>query len=385
MVACAGLPTAEADAAITSLTVRCGPTPTALTAEACGPWSRERVYVRWFVTTTGPALLGPPSVDFPAPSTLPAERRCRIDVANPATGFGDGVHTQLCQASHPAGNVWVPATPAEVTVRVDEIPPTTTPTPSRPPDANGWYNAPVTIAWVGADTRSGVARCTPAVTYSGPDTPGVAVTGSCTDNVGRVSDLAAVQIRYDATPPTVTNVTARATSGEVAIRWQASADTASISVRRTNRVTGKSSVIFTGLASEFVDRKVVSNGRYTYTVTAVDQAGVRAQKSAKVSVSSPLRPAAGTQLRSRAVVLSWPKVSKARYYNVQLFVGRRKVLSTWPSTTKLRVAPSWRFNGRTYRLPLGGKVRWYVWPAMGAIENPRFGPLIGTSTFRIRR
>ncbi len=376
----------RAEATVTSLTVRCGPAPTAsaLTAEACGPWSAKRTYVQWFVTTVGPSLLGPPIVTFPTAVSLPPEQRCSITGVNPTIGFGDGVSTQQCQAQH-GGVAWVPATPAQVTVRVDETPPTVTPTPSRPPDVNGWYNAPVTITWAGADTGSGVAGCSAPVAYAGPDTAGAPLSGTCTDNVGRVSVPGQSLVRYDATPPTLTKVTARAAGGRVTLAWSASPDTASVSVRRANRRTGRSSVIFTGLGTTLIDRNVLATGRYAYTVTAVDQAGVAASSKVKINVTSPLQPAAGTRLRSARVVLSWPTVRTATYYNVQLFIGGRKVLSTWPTTNSLRIPASWRFQGRINKLPRRGTVQWYVWPAMGPLESPRFGKLIGTSSFRLRR
>ena len=42
-------------------------------------------------------------------------------------------------------------------------------TPDRPPDANGWYNHPVTVTLAGT-AFSGIAACTPAQTYGGPAT-----------------------------------------------------------------------------------------------------------------------------------------------------------------------------------------------------------------------
>ena len=40
--------------------------------------------------------------------------------------------------------------------------------PARAPDANGWYNHPVDVAFRGTDGGSGVIECSPTVTYKGP-------------------------------------------------------------------------------------------------------------------------------------------------------------------------------------------------------------------------
>ena len=56
-----------------------------------------------------------------------------------------------------------------VPLRVDMTPPVVSaPTPSRPPDANGWYRSPLQVAFSGTDATSGLASCT-STTYCGPD------------------------------------------------------------------------------------------------------------------------------------------------------------------------------------------------------------------------
>jgi hypothetical protein len=62
------------------------------------------------------------------------------------------------------------------------------------------------VNFSGTDGGSGIGACTSA-TYSGPDTPGVSVSGSCTDNAGNGSAAGSVAIKYDATPPQVTGAT----------------------------------------------------------------------------------------------------------------------------------------------------------------------------------
>ena len=42
-------------------------------------------------------------------------------------------------------------------INVDETPPTLTGAPTTAPNANGWYDGPVTIHWTCSDALSGIA------------------------------------------------------------------------------------------------------------------------------------------------------------------------------------------------------------------------------------
>ncbi len=94
--------------------------------------------------------------------------------------------------------------------RIDkDAPQVTGAAPSRPPNANGWYNAPVTVAFSGSDATSGIASCSQS-TYSGPDRSGASVTGTCRDQAGNVSAASSHALSFDATPPAVTAAVGRA-------------------------------------------------------------------------------------------------------------------------------------------------------------------------------
>ena len=58
--------------------------------------------------------------------------------------------------------------------------------PDRQPDANGWYNRPVVVDFVGADAVSELEACTRAG-YGGPDAASATLTGSCRDRAGNES------------------------------------------------------------------------------------------------------------------------------------------------------------------------------------------------------
>jgi hypothetical protein len=101
-----------------------------------------------------------------------------------------------------------------------------------------------------------------------------------------------------------------------------------------------------------------------------------------VAASALLAPLSGARV-TRPPLLRWRPVRRATYYNVQLYRTGRKVLTAWPSRTKLQLRARWRFNGRLERLK-SGSYRWYVWPGYGRAADRRYGDLLGTSTFIVR-
>ena len=110
------------------------------------------------------------------------------------------------------------------TIKIDKTAPAVHAVPSRPPDANGWYNHPVAVSFAGSDATSGLAGGCSSTTYSGPDNGNASVAGTCTDNAGNVGH-AAYGLAYDATPPTLAKVTAKHGDRSVLLGWKASPDT----------------------------------------------------------------------------------------------------------------------------------------------------------------
>jgi hypothetical protein len=95
-----------------------------------------------------------------------------------------------------------------------------------------------------------------------------------------------------------------------------------------------------------------------------------------------LAPAGGASL-SAPPALSWTKIPKATYYNVQLFKGKTKLLSAWPTKPGFQLKRSWHYHGHRRRLT-HGTYRWYVWPGFGTRKAARYGHRVGTATFTIR-
>jgi hypothetical protein len=269
-----------------------------------------------------------------------------------------------------------------VFIRKDSTPPTVTAAAARGPDANGWYNHPVHIAFSGTDETSGVNACS-SVDYSGPDNPNASVSGSCTDYAGNAASVA-FHFKYDATPPKLSNLMATTNDKFVSLTWKASSDTASVQVTRVPGTSGADpSVVYSGQASRFDDRNVENHVKYQYTVTAVDQAAnATSQSLTAIPAPALYAPAAGATVHGTPT-LAWVRYRGATYYNVQLFRGGRKILSAWPRGTKFRLIGSWSFNGRRYKLTKGA-YEWRVWPGVGKRRAHKYGPLLGHSTFILR-
>jgi hypothetical protein len=269
-----------------------------------------------------------------------------------------------------------------VPIHVEISSPAVTGAPTRGPDANGWYNHPVTIAFSGS-SFSGIASCTTA-TYGGPANGSARVNGSCTDNAGKTVQATSGPFAYDAVAPSLTM--AADTGDEVTVVNWAMTDVLRCTgfelVRRPGLHGKKPSVVYRGLATSFKDKHVRNGVRYQYVLLAVDEAGNSATHAIVVRPGRRLlSPGPGAHL-SAPPLLRWTAVRRARYYNVQLYRGNRKVLSTWPRHSSLQLASTWRFGGHRHRLR-PGKYRWYVWPGYGSLAAARYGRVIGTSTFVI--
>ena len=262
--------------------------------------------------------------------------------------------------------------------------PSATASPDRPPDANGWYNHPVTITLAGT-AFSGIAGCTPAQTYAGPATTSTALAGTCTDNAGKTAS-ASFPFAYDATPPTLT---AASQPGDrlAGVSWHASAAPAPLAwvqVARRPGVAGVAgSVLYTGTAgTSYQDRHVRNGTAYTYTITAADQAGNVTQRTVTVRPGIRLLTPRPNAHLSAPPTLRWTEIPKASYYNVQLFRGS-KILSAWPTHPSMRLSRTWRFGGKRHRLA-PGRYHWYVWPGYGPQRDAHYGRAVGNAVFVIR-
>ena len=188
-----------------------------------------------------------------------------------ATVVGETTGTKLtCSATNFADTT----TSVSVVVRVDTTPPAVTgATPDRPPDVNGWYTHAAQFAFAGTDATSGVASCA-VVTYAGPDSGSASVSGTCTDRAGNVSAPGTAGLQYDATPPALRGVAARAGDGQVTVTWSPLPGSDWVDVARAvDGTKAAPRTIYHGDASSVVDRQAENGVRYRYAVIAHDPAG----------------------------------------------------------------------------------------------------------------
>ena len=304
---------------------------------------------------------------------------CTFDVEIP---FNVNTSTQLsCAATFDDGQRISAVLPLNVEVST----PTTTATPDRPPDSNGWYNHPVTVAFTGS-AFSGIAGCSAPQTYAGPAGSGIPVAGSCTDNAGKTAG-ATLPINYDATPPSLT-LTASSNGRGIDLHWSAASAPAPLAGVQLVRSAGPGTpagIVSTSAVGSLSDSAVTPGVAYTYTLTASDAAGNTASQAATATVPpAPAATAGHSGPRSRppaTPLLRWRPVRGATYYNVQLYRGH-KILSAWPRVARLRLRRSWRYEGRRQSLR-PGRYRWYAWPGYGPRSRDRYGRLAARGSFVI--
>jgi hypothetical protein len=144
-----------------------------------GSTSGAFIVVHWTVSDPESSIL----------STTGCEPAIRVDDPNTGT-------TRTCSATSAGGTTAV----TTKLLKVDATAPSTSVAATTAPNSAGWYRSPVSLQWSGSDSTSGIASCSPQLTYSGPDTTGTSKSGSCADNAGNTS-AAALTIHYDTTPP----------------------------------------------------------------------------------------------------------------------------------------------------------------------------------------
>jgi hypothetical protein len=167
-----------------------------------------------------------------------------------------------------AGNV----ASASRSVSIDKTPPTITGSLSASANANGWFRVPVAASFTCSDALSGLASCSPPVTFG--QGAGQSATGTATDVAGNSASATVSGVNVDLTAPTITATPDRAPdSGGVY--------THPVTVHFT--CTDALSGIATGACP--ADVVVSADGTTTVTGTTTDRAGNLSTTTASVTLT----------------------------------------------------------------------------------------------------
>ena len=187
-----------------------------------------------------------------------------------------------------------------------------------------------------------------------------------------------------APPAAVTASHAAVGYKRLVLSWTAPADADHVVVLRgTSAKKAATSQVYSGPASSYTEARFANASYHRYSITSVDKAG---NVSPAVQVDVPasallLAPADGATLHAKKPQLfRWRAIPNATYYNIQLWRGGRKVLTSWPHRSTLRLPATWKSRGHRYRLT-AGYYTWFVWPGFGPRANGSYGDLAGHAIF----
>jgi hypothetical protein len=248
------------------------------------------------------------------------------------------------------------------------------------------------------DTTTTTTATVPATTSDQPAPATVTTAAGTTTAQVTVSQLAVP----DTTPPAEVG-SPKAVAGDhvvtLAYTVPADADFAYVEVTRfgpgetpgpalkraTARARAAGTLVYRGRASRIVDGPLRNGVAYRYVLGTVDKVGNRSKGVAVAALPRSVRlesPADGTVVAAGSV-FRWRTTAGADYYNVQLFRGSRKVLSSWPAANRFVLPRTWSYNGGRHTLA-AGVYRWFVWAGYGPRTARRYSPVLGWSTFVVR-
>jgi hypothetical protein len=330
---------------------------------------------------------------------------CRLDgaafaaCASPASynNLADGAHTFAVRSTDAAGNTGPTSTRGWV---VDTRPPRTTITGGPGPVSS---TASASFSFASGEPSSfacsldggGFVPCSSPRSYGGLNDGGHSFRVRATDLAGNVDPAPPAYswqvlslLPPDTTPPgKVRKLKLKVRYGSLTLSWlpPADADLDHVLVRRARSAkSGAQTTVYDGPGRTYVDRRFENGSYFIYRVRSYDGEGnASGTTAAAVSAAALLRaPRNGGVVRAGPKLL-WAAVPGATYYNVQLYRGSQKLLSTWPVKARLALAQRWVYQGRAFRLGKG-VYRWYVWPGFRARSRGEYGHLLGTATFVVR-
>jgi hypothetical protein len=303
-------------------------------------------------------------------------------------GLADGVHMFQVQATDQATNVG-PAAVYSWTVD------TTSPDLSisgGPPSASASSTATFVFSSHESDVTFSCSLdggayepCGSPEVYEGLGDGSHAFNVEAVDAAGNVGGPVTYNWIVDTTPPAgVSGLRARVSYRQTTLVWKlpTDADFDHVSVFEHAPRGTKAVVAYTGKATSY--KVTLDNSRtYRYDVVSYDSLG---NSSGPVTVSIPpdallLTPRDGAAV-GRSPAFEWTPAPGARFYNIQLYRNGKKILSTWPRSSYLRLASHWLYAGHERHLARG-RYQWYVWPAFGVGRSAHYGAVLGISSFRV--
>ena len=204
----------------------------------------------------------------------------------------------------------------------------------------------------------------------------------------------------DTTPPApVGKLAASASDGVVKLTWLQPADGDFDHVAVEQSSAGSPlSVVYTGSGNSFTARGLKNGSEYRFVVVSYDKTGNASAEAAIVATPAApmlLQPK-DAAVTTKPPLLDWRDVTGASYYNVQLYrapsglkttsvlPSGSKILSIWPTTSSLRLSAKWVYGKKHYQLS-PGRYLWFVWAGFGPRADVKYGPLLGQSSFIVRR
>jgi hypothetical protein len=169
----------------------------------------------------------------------------------------------------------------------------------------------------------------------------------------------------------------------VLVRWRSPLDPDFQRVRLTRSANGSPMrLVYSGRGERFADRGLRNGVRYLYELRSLDRSG-NASVGVRFAATPKALPLFSPRPNARLAappLLRWRPVRGASYYNLQLFRGAKKILTAWPSESRLKLTARWTFAGRSVRLA-PGVYHWFVWPGRGPRSRSTYGPMLGRNSF----
>ena len=185
-------------------------------------------------------------------------------------------------AADAAGNK---ATAALSGINVDKVAPELSGTPTTSPNADGWYNGDVVVAWTASDGLSGLAGAVPADSTIAGEGRNLVATASVADKAGNTTAATGGPVKIDRTPPsTSATVPPSLESG-----WYATAVPVTLVAADSLAGVEKTYYSVDGGAAQVYDASAkpsIGKGTHTLVFWSVDKAGnTESKESAGHSVT----------------------------------------------------------------------------------------------------